>query len=75
MSDFMTVAEFAARVDKTEAWVRAQARTGRITSLKIGRDWRFAESDLTAYIESCRFKAADPLAQTRTSRARKRRAS
>lgn len=75
MSDLMDVATFAARIDKTPDWVTREASAGRIPSRKIGRARRFTEQDLADYLESTRYVAADPLTQTRASRARRRRAS
>lgn len=71
----LSVAEAAAQLDVTEAWLSREASAGRIPSLKIGRSRRFTEAGLAEYLEKARYVAADPLTQTPASRARRRRAT
>lgn len=68
-----TVQEVAQQLGKTVDWVIREASAGRIPSRKIGRDRRFTEGDVQAYIDACAYRAADPLAQSDLTRARRRR--
>jgi excisionase family DNA binding protein len=68
-----TLPEAAAELGVSEDWLKREASAGRVPSRKIGRSRRFTQQDLDDYLESVRFVAADPLAQSTASRARRRR--
>lgn len=45
----MTTPQVAARLGKTEAWVRRLILSGRLTAVKEGRDWRITEESVEAW--------------------------
>ena len=52
MNELMTVPEVAARLRKTEAFVRDQLRKGKLRGSSFGSAWHVTEADLLAYIEA-----------------------
>ncbi len=60
MERLKTVADLSALLTKSEQWVAAEARAGRIPGRKVGREWRFTEADVTAYIDSLSAASAAP---------------
>lgn len=51
MDDVLTPADVAKRLKKSEPWVTAEARSGRLPGRKVGRTWRFTDADVTAYLD------------------------
>ena len=45
-------ADVAGMLGKTEDWVARETRAGRIPSVKVGRDRRYTDQHLTAYLAS-----------------------
>ncbi len=68
MDRLLTVADVAALLGKSEQWVAAQARDGRIPARKVGREWRWTEADVAAYIDSLAAAAAAPTSVRRRRR-------
>ncbi len=60
MDRLLTVADLATLLGKSEQWVAAEARAGRIPARKVGREWRWTEADVTAYIDSLSAASAAP---------------
>jgi excisionase family DNA binding protein len=46
-----TVPELAKRLKVTEKTVRAWIREKEITAIRIGREWRFRDEDVDAFLE------------------------
>jgi Helix-turn-helix domain len=70
-----TVNDVARIFDKSEKWVSAEARSGRLPSRKVGRSRRFTAQDIADYLESVR-EGVNPLARNaRQAAALKRRKS
>jgi excisionase family DNA binding protein len=49
-SDFLTVAEAALRLDRTEQHVRRLVRGGVLIGRKVGRDWAIEPSSVQRYL-------------------------
>ncbi len=60
------------RVDTTE-FVQRLARTGELAAIKVGRYWRFEQTDVDEYLNRHKSVVVDPLAQSKASRSRRRR--
>lgn len=71
----LTVRDVAARLAKSEWWVRQQATTGAIPAFKIGEEWRFDEDEFKRWQQAQRFQPTvieierAPHARTRRRRA------
>lgn len=66
----LTVSEVAKRLGVSTALVYQLVAQGRLPCYRIGLRRgaiRFAESDVEAYLVSCRVECAEPLPHTRTS--------
>lgn len=50
----LTSHQIADRLGKSEQWVRRQANAGTIPGFRVGKDWRFTEDDLAAFLDSRR---------------------
>lgn len=48
----LTVADVAKRLGKSERWVKRAANAGTIGHVRIGRDLRFTEDDVQAFIQA-----------------------
>lgn len=62
----------ALKLGVSEQWLRVNAASGKVPSLKIGRYRRFTDELLAEYQDRCRQGAADPFARSAKSRARRR---
>lgn len=71
----LTPAQVAARLGKGKRWVEDQARAGKIPHRRIGRDIRFTEDDVAAFVASTATGEADPNPWGLTPRSASRRAS
>ena len=49
---FLTLRAAAALLDVHPNAVRAHAREGKLPGAKVGRDWRFLEADLVAWMRA-----------------------
>jgi excisionase family DNA binding protein len=72
-ADVLTPADVAERFGKSESWVTAEARAGRLPGSKVGRSWRFTEVDLIEYLGRTRRNGV--VEQTATPQRRRRRAA
>lgn len=73
MTRTLTPEEAAERLQRSPNWVVTQARRGVIPGRKVGRVWRFTETDLNTYLE--RVANRDPWARSPISQARRRRSA
>lgn len=48
---YLTTADVAARLQKSSRTVRQLANHGELRASKVGRDWRYDEADVTAYVD------------------------
>lgn len=64
----LTTAETAEYLGRSSAWVEAAARAKDLPGRKVGRQWRFTEADLEAYLDASHAAQSQP-------RTRRRRAS
>lgn len=69
-----TVAELAARLQRTEQWVRDKAGAGEIPAFKIGSRWRFPRADIAKWEETKRNEYRDPWALSPGAAARRKSA-
>lgn len=53
----LTMKDAATQLQFTDETIRSYVQQGKLKAYKIGRKWRFKQSDLDAYIES---RAVDP---------------
>lgn len=56
--EFVTAAEVAERLRISKMQVYRLARTGELPARRFGRTYRFAATDLNAYLEAARVQAA-----------------
>lgn len=52
MDRLLTAEDVAGLLGKSPKWVADAARAGRIPARKVGRQWRWTEADVAAYVES-----------------------
>jgi len=78
---YLTADELARRWGRPAAWVRHEAKAGRIPAIRLGHRWRFRPADVAAYEERSKPAPApgpdahltrDPLSMTPLSAARQR---
>lgn len=50
MEKLLTATEVAARLQVTVEWVHGMARDGGIPAIKLGRYWRFSQSDIDEWL-------------------------
>jgi excisionase family DNA binding protein len=50
MEPLIDVGTLAELLDKSESWVRQQAADGRLPAFRLGREWRFKLSAITAWL-------------------------
>ncbi len=70
MDRLLTADDVATLLGKSPKWVATAARDGRIPARKVGRQWRWTEADVAAYVESL-----VPAATTSKPITRRRRAA
>lgn len=66
----LTVADLAARWQRSPVWVRRQAHAGLIPATRIGERWRFDPEAIAAY-EQRHTRYTDPLAKPPRTAARR----
>ena len=54
LPQILTLAETAEYLGRPAKWVAEQARAGRLPGRRVGRQWRFLEADVVAYLDSVR---------------------
>lgn len=52
--ELLDAATVAGMLDKSELWVKRQAKAGVLPHRRIGRAFKFTEQDIVDYIESAR---------------------
>ncbi len=58
MDRLLTADDVATLLGKSPKWVATAARDGRIPARKVGRQWRWTEADVAAFVESLAVNAA-----------------
>jgi excisionase family DNA binding protein len=59
MGKLLTVKEVQDRLDISERTAFRMIKSGELQGFKVGREWRFEESDLQNYIQAQRQKAEE----------------
>lgn len=54
LPDLLDLAQAAERLRCKPEWLRRATVRGDVPGRKIGRDWRYTEDDLSAYLEKVR---------------------
>lgn len=52
MDPLLTAQQVADLLGKSPQWVATAARNGDLPARKVGRQWRWTEADIAAYVES-----------------------
>lgn len=52
MDRLLTAEDVASLLGKSPKWVASAARNGTLPARKVGRQWRWTEGDVAAYVES-----------------------
>lgn len=64
---WLTVAQFAERVQRSPNWVRNAARTGLVPAIKVGQQWRFEPQEIEQWKQRHSNSGLDPLRMTSLS--------